>query len=383
MNDWVFEGATIVTPNEVLRDAWLHVSEDRIVGLGRGEPPSGPCIRQVDSSNRTIVPGFLDLHCHGGSGRSLYSGERDDARVVAASHLRRGTTGMLASIGTTALPQMLKAARAISAVIEDGTAPNILGIHFEGPFLSSRRRGAQTLTALREPNVSTMNELIDAADGHALSMTIAPELPGAIEIITAFRDHIVFSIGHTDATAEQFTAAVDAGARQVTHLFNAMPPVHHRAPGPVARALLDDRVVSELILDGEHLADDTVRLAMAIAGSARLILVTDAMPAAGLGDGEFSFADRAVVVRKSVAHLRGTTTLAGSTLFLARAVDRAVRHLQVPLSDAVRISATNAARLMGWQDRGELRVGARADLVILGADGALTMVIHDGIDVLR
>jgi N-acetylglucosamine-6-phosphate deacetylase len=208
-----------------------------------------------------------------------------------------------------------------------------------------------------------------AAGGHALSMTIAPELPGALDLIRDYGGEVVFCLGHTDATGTLFREATALGARAVTHLFNAMPPLHHRTPGPVAAALLDPRLSCELILDGHHLADDTVRMAHRLAGPGRLMLVSDAMPAAGLSDGTYRFADRVVSVEAGVAHLRGTATLAGSTLFVAEAFRRAVDGIGLPVTDAVRMAATTAAGLYGLGDRGALRAGARADLVEL--DGEL------------
>jgi N-acetylglucosamine-6-phosphate deacetylase len=250
-------------------------------------------------------------------------------------------------------------------VIEDGSAPNVAGIHFEGPFLSPARRGAQTATALRDPDPGILEGLLDAAGGHAVSMTIAPELPGALELIDAYRGRIRFCLGHTDATGDRFREAVDRGARVATHLFNAMPPLHHRAPGPVAAALLDDRVTCELIADGHHLAPDTIRLAHRAAGPGRLVFVSDAMPAAGQADGRYAYVDREVVVADGAAFLAGTATLAGSASFLADAFRRAVADVGLPVTDAARMCAGNAARLLGLTDRGAVRPGLRADLVVL------------------
>jgi N-acetylglucosamine-6-phosphate deacetylase len=363
--------ALLSTPDGDLDGGWLAVGDGRIIALGSGAPPPaapGAATAVTDLRGRRLVPGFVDPHCHGGAGHSLYTGDPDDVRAAALGHLARGTTTLLASVATVAPPAMEDAARAVAAVIGDGSAPNLAGIHFEGPFLSPVRRGAQTRDALRAPDRALLERLLSAAGGHALSMTIAPELPGALDLIRDYGGEVVFCLGHTDATGTLFREATELGARAVTHLFNAMPPLHHRDPGPVAAALLDPRLSCELILDGHHLADDTVRLAHQLAGPGRLMLVSDAMPAAGLSDGTYRFADRVVTVEAGVAHLRGTSTLAGSTLFVAEAFRRAVDGIGLPVTDAVRMAATTAAELYGLSDRGALRAGARADLVELDED---------------
>ncbi|MFI6348229.1 N-acetylglucosamine-6-phosphate deacetylase [Streptomyces sp. NPDC050560] len=346
---------------------WLLVRDGLVHALGHGTPPDVP--EPVEElRGGLVVPGFVDPHCHGGGGHCVYTGDPDDVRAAAASHLAHGTTAMLASVATVEPPAMEAAARAVASVIDDGSAPNLVGIHFEGPFLSPARRGAQTADALRRPEPAVLERLLDAAGGHAVSMTIAPELPGAAELVRDHADDLVWCLGHTDADPAAFERAVALGARAVTHLFNAMPPLHHRAPGPVAAALLDGRLVCELILDGHHLADDTARLAHRLAGPGRLALVSDAMAAAGMPDGDYAFADREVTVTGGVARLRGTGTLAGSTLFVAEAFRRARTVLGLGTDDAVRMASTTAAGLLGLGDRGALRPGARADLVLLDGD---------------
>lgn len=368
------EHARIVAAAGVIEDGWLLAS-DRIEAIGRGVPPRPTDAANVDAGGEWLVPGFVDVHCHGGGGRAIYSGQTEDVRIAARTHLEHGTTTMLASIGSMALPRMLQAASAVATVIEDGSAPNLVGIHFEGPFLSPQRSGAQTANALVLPSESVLDSLLDAAGGHTRLMTIAPELPGAIELV-ARRPDIEFAIGHTDADSAQFDRAVDAGAHHVTHLFNAMPPIGHRAPGPAVRAMLDDRVTVEIIADGHHLADDAMRLALRTAGRERVVLVTDAMAATGLGDGHYAFADREVDVTDGVARLHGTATLAGSTLLLAEAFERLVSKLGVSVPDAVRMASTNAADRMRLADRGRLETGARADLLLVSNDGSVRRLLR-------
>jgi N-acetylglucosamine-6-phosphate deacetylase len=273
------------------------------------------------------------------------------------------------------LDRMVRAAEAIA----EAGAPNVRGIHFEGPFLSHRRRGAQTADALLAPDEKVFDELIGAAGGRAMAMTIAPELPGAIELIERHRDEITFAVGHTDDDGTWTRRAFDAGARTATHVFNAMPAMTHRRPGPVGAALTDDRIACELIADGIHLSPEALTVATRTAGPDRTILVTDAMAATGLGDGEYSFADRHVQVRDGVATLRGTETLAGSVHFLADALATAVRDLGIPVAQAAQLVASNAARHYGWHDRGTLAIGNVADLVLLSPDLTVKAVYLAGV----
>lgn len=364
----------IVTPDGIV-DGWVRIDGDAIVEIGRGDLSSVDVL--VDAGEGWAVPGFVDLHCHGGDGASLYSGTREDVAVVARGHLAAGTTSMFASVATMSADAMLRAADHIVAAVRAGEAPNIVGVHFEGPFLSARRKGAQQESALQHPSAEFLDELLERAAGLPVIMTIAPELPGATELIATYADRVIFALGHSDATLEEGIAGIDAGARLVTHAFNAMPPLDHRHPGLVGAALTDPRVRIELIADGHHLHDAVLAFAASAVGSSRAILVTDASAAAGLSDGDHDFPDRLVTVRDGRVTLRGTQTLAGSALRLAAAHAR-MRRLGTPAEDAVRLSSGNAAALVGLADRGALRVGARADIVVLDPELRVTAVMQGG-----
>ena len=362
--------ARLGTPTPV--DGWLRIESGVITGLGPGEPPRVDEV--VDVAGQWVLPGFVDTHCHGGGGAALYSGDPDDVLRAARTHLQHGTTTLIASVATMRLDRMLAAATAIA----EAAAPTIRGIHFEGPFLSPHRRGAQTESALLAPSEQVFTQLIDAAQGLAVSMTIAPELPGAIELIRHHHQEITFAVGHTDDDGSHTRQAIDAGARTATHLFNAMPAMTHRRPGPVGVALLDDRVGCELIADGTHLSREAMTVAIRTAGLDRAILVTDAMAATGLGDGDYSYADRHVTVLDGVAKLRSTDTLAGSVHFLSDALSNAVRLLGLTVPQAAALVSTNAARHYGWRDRGTIAVGNTADLVLLSNDLTIQTVYLAG-----
>jgi N-acetylglucosamine-6-phosphate deacetylase len=347
----------------------VQIEGDAVVAVGLCEPAG----EVIDVAGGWLVPGFVDTHCHGGGGAALYSGNADDVRRAARAHLLQGTTTLIASVATMHLDRMVAAATAIV----EAAAPNIHGIHFEGPFLSPNRRGAQTASALLHPDESVFTQLIEAAGGLATSMTIAPELPGAIDLITNHPE-LTFAVGHTDDDGTFTRQAFDAGARTATHLFNAMPAMTHRRPGPVGVALLDDRVACELIADGTHLSPEALTVATRTAGLERSILVTDAMAATGLGDGDYAFADRRVTVHDKVAKLHGTDTLAGSVHFLSDALAYAVQTLDLTVPQATALVSTNAARHYGWHDRGTLAVGNRADLVVLAEDLSVEAVYRSG-----
>jgi N-acetylglucosamine-6-phosphate deacetylase len=371
-----FTRARLVLSDRVVT-GWLQIRAGEITGVGEGDPPAADG-DIVDLGGDYLAPGLVDIHCHGAAGAVVYSGSVDDLHRVAAAHLHHGTTSMLASVATTEPEVMIAAAAVIGRAVRAGDPPNIAGLHLEGPFLCRERRGAQTESALRTPDPGLLTELLDAAGDIPIMVTIAPELPGAIDLIRGFGDRCRFAIGHTDADHQQTVHAVDAGARHVTHLFNAMPAFGHRDPGPVAAALTDDRLTFELIADGHHLAAPV--LAMATAGpTSRAVLVTDASAAAGLADGRYRFADRDLEVADGAVRRVGTGRLAGSTAFLVACLRHLVQVVGVPLQQAVAMATAVPARAAGLRDRGTLRPGGRADLLLLNPDLGVRSVYSGGV----
>ncbi|WP_416971370.1 N-acetylglucosamine-6-phosphate deacetylase [Streptomyces sp. 4F14] len=331
---------------------------------------------RIDLTGHYLIPGFVDLHNHGGGGAS-FSGTADDVQTALQTHRTHGTTTLVASTVTNDLDVLARQAGLLSEFAEDG---EIAGIHFEGPFISPCRKGAHSEALLRHPDPADVRKLIDAARGHATMLTLATELPGGIDSVRLLTEHgVIAAIGHTDATYEQTREAIEAGATVATHLFNAMPPLGHRAPGPVAALLEDPRVTVELINDGTHLHPAALELAFRLAGAERVAFITDAMDAAGIGDGRYLLGPLEVEVAGGVARLVEGGAIAGSTLTLDRAFKRAVTVDGIRIEDAVQALCVNPARLLGrWGEIGSLEPGKLADLLVLDENFDLKGVMRHG-----
>ena len=366
----VLSGANVVLPTGTVNHGRVIVDGTRIAG-------SAPENAQViDVTGDWLVPGFVDIHNHGGGGAS-FSGTAEDVLTAIRTHRVHGTTTLVASTVTDDMDFLVKQAGLLSELAEQG---DIAGIHFEGPFISPCRKGAHSEELLRDPDPAEVRKLIDAARGRAKMVTLATELPGGIDSVRLLAEHgVIAAIGHTNATYEQTVAAIDAGATVATHLFNAMPQIGHRAPGPITALLEDDRVTVELIDDGIHLHAASFRLAFHHAGPSRVALITDAMDAAGVGDGRYLLGPMEVEVSEGVARLVEGGTIAGSTLTLDRAFQRAVTVDRLPVGDVVAAISANPAKLLGLYDRvGSLEPGKDADLVVLDHQFALKGVMRRG-----
>lgn len=370
----ILTAAQVVTPARILAPGWLLLDGDRIVEVGEGAPPR---TADVDLGSATVTPGFVDLHVHGGGGASFDTGTADAAYVAAAAHLAHGTTSMAASLVTDTPERMADAVRELALLVDDG---RLAGIHLEGPWLSPRRSGAHQPGALTDPAPAAIEALLTAGSGAVRMVTLAPELPGGVDAVRRLDDAgVLVAIGHTDATYDEARAAIDAGARLGTHLFNAMRPLHHRDPGPVG-ALLDAPVDVELIADGVHLHPAVLRTVFA-AKPGRCILVTDAMAAAGAPDGDYRLGPMAIEVRDGVARLAdgsGGGAIAGSTLTMDAAVRFAVRTAGLPLLDVVHAASTTPAAAWGLTDVGAIEAGRRADLVVLDDRLEVVRVMREG-----
>ncbi|MCZ4099548.1 N-acetylglucosamine-6-phosphate deacetylase [Streptomyces sp. SID13666] len=367
----VLTGARVVLPSGVVENGRVTVDGGRIVADESAEAGT------VDLSGCTVVPGFVDIHNHGGGGASFTSGTPEEILTGVRTHREHGTTTVVASTVTGEMDVLAQRAALLSELVEQG---DLAGIHFEGPFISPCRKGAHMESLLRDPDPAEVRKLIDAARGTAKMVTLATELPGGLDSVRLLVEHgVIAAIGHTDATYEQTIEAIEAGATVATHLFNAMPTLNHRAPGPIAALLEDERVTVELINDGTHLHPAVLELAFGSAGADRVAFITDAMDAAGFGDGHYDLGPMAVEVKDGVARLVENGSIAGSTLTLDTAFKRAVTVDRLSLADTVRAISANPARLLGQYDRiGSLEAGKDADLVVLDASYDLVGVMRKG-----
>ncbi|MFD6328092.1 N-acetylglucosamine-6-phosphate deacetylase [Streptomyces niveus] len=391
----VLAGARVVLPAGVVENGRVRVEAGRIASVG-GEADQGVGVASVggeagrgapeasvlDLTGHWVVPGFVDMHNHGGGGASFTSGGVDEVLKGVRTHQEHGTTTLVASTVTGEMDFLAQRAGFLSELVEQG---DLAGIHFEGPFISPCRKGAHSEALLRDPDPAEVRKLLDAARGTARMVTLATELPGGIDSVRLLAEHgVIAAIGHTDATYEQTVEAIDAGATVATHLFNAMPPLGHRAPGPIAALLEDERVTVELINDGTHLHPAALELAFHRAGADRVAFITDAMDAAGFGDGVYQLGPLEVEVKDGVARLAVGGSIAGSTLTLDTAFKRAATIDRLPVTDIVRAISANPAKLLGVYDRvGSLEPGKDADLVILDADFAIAGVLRRGEWVVR
>jgi N-acetylglucosamine-6-phosphate deacetylase len=353
-----------------LPGAWLLLDGDTIAAAGSGDAPEAT--DTIDLEGAFIAPGFLDLHGHGAGGHA-YDDGGDELRAALAVHRAHGTTRSVISLVTQPLARLRDRLAEVATVTADD--PLVLGTHLEGPFLARERRGAHDPAFLREPDQAVIDELLDAAAGTLRQVTLAPELPGGLDAVSRFTGSgVVVAVGHTEADLAQTRAAFDAGARILTHAFNAMPGIHHREPGPVIAAIEDPRITLELVLDGHHVHPDVAELLFRGAPG-RVALITDSMAAAASADGDYRLGSLNVSVRDGLAVLSGTSTIAGSTLTQDAALRNAVGLCGLSKVEAVAALTAVPARALGLGSRfGLLESGYAADVVVLDEDLRVTTV---------
>lgn len=367
-------GARILTPDAEIRRGTVVIRDGRIAKVGpRVRPPAGATVTELP--NTTLVPGFIDIHVHGGGGFSLSTRDPEEIRSYARWVVAGGVTSFVASVvagGADRSEARLRAIARAGGPVADGAS--LMGAHLEGPFVNPVRRGALPESWLRQPDVPLLRRLIDAAEGHLRLLTMAPELPGARAVLKeAVSAGCVVALGHSDAGYDQAREAFDAGARHLTHAFNAMRPLHHREPGLLGAALDSAGVTVELIADGVHVHPAAARMLVAAKDTANVALITDGVSCAGLSEGTFSIGEQEV-------HLsQGRITLADGTIAGGAAtMDAVVRSVLdwglAPLAGAVRMASTVPARVLGQDSRkGRIAPGYDADLVALDEELKVAM----------
>jgi N-acetylglucosamine-6-phosphate deacetylase len=361
------------TPFEEISDAIVVIQGSKISAVGqRGKVDLPRGVRELHAGGRIVAPGFVDVHIHGAGGRDVMEGSREALEIIAATVATHGTTSLVATTVTASEKETRDSVAGIAHFILNTSqyparelSAEILGIHFEGPFISPARRGVHPAKWVMPPSSEMLAHLLGEARGTAQILTLAPELPGALDLIFAARKAgLIVSLGHTDATYEQAQAAIEAGASHAAHVFNAMRPFSHRGTGVIGAVLTSPKVSAELIADGVHVDDAAMRMLVGLKTPDRVILVSDGISATGMPDGKYQLGMFEVKVSGGVAR-NSEGKLAGSTLTLDRALRNMVA-LGVPLSSALQMLTANPARQIGLGARkGVLAPGADADLVFL------------------
>jgi N-acetylglucosamine-6-phosphate deacetylase len=384
----VYAARRLYTPLEEIPDPLLTVEDGRIVEIFSRSSREVPAKAvTVDFGDASIVPGFFDVHIHGGAGLDAMRAAPSDLPRLGSFLTTHGVTAYFPTTVAAPLDSIYTALDRLAGAIEQAQSdkPNNgppvarpLGIHLEGPFLSHKRRGVHPPEYLAAPTVELFDRFCQAARGHVKMLTIAPEIPGAIEVIAeANRRGVCVSIGHSDADFPTAQAAVAAGARHATHTFNAMRPLDHRDPGIIAEVLTDDRLSADIIVDGIHVSPPVVKLFLQSKGADRAVLITDAISATGMPDGQYQLGPIQVEVKDGKCTSNGS--LAGSVLTMDRAVRNVTQFSPWSLREAVRAATLNPARAVGMCDaHGVLAPDANADFTVLNAAGEVVKTIVGG-----
>lgn len=378
----IIHGVTLISAGTEVRDAWVEFSRGHVHASGTGNAWAAreAEVQIVDGTGYYLAPGFIDIHGHGGGGYSYDQGI-DEILAASKAHLVRGTTRQVLSLVANPVDAMIAQIGRVREAMASN--PHILGAHLEGPFFALAHKGAHEPQFLVDPTPERVAALLAASMGVVQQITLAPELPGGMEAVEAFaRAGIVVAVGHTGADYATALEAFRRGASILTHAFNAMPPILHRAPGPIVAALDTPSVTLEAICDGVHVHPSVLRMLFDSAPE-RIALVTDAMAAAGAADGDYVLGTLPVYVVDGVARL-DSGQIAGSTLTQNRAVQVAVHQVGVSLPQAVASATLAPARALGIDDKfGGLEVGKVADAVLLRRDLSVERVWLAGTEVER
>ncbi len=376
----VILNGTIITPFQLLQDKMVMIEKGKIVTITDSKKNLSTLknIEVIEAQDKFVVPGFIDLHVHGGGGADIMDGEAEAVKQVATTHSQYGTTAFLPTTMTMSKEKIIKSLRSIQQAKTKGTgAAEILGVHLEGPYINKEKKGAQKEEDITEFSTEKFLELHQAS-GHLIHLvTLAPELPGAIEFIRwLHQKDFIISAGHTNATYQQMQDAIHAGLAHISHLFNAMRGLHHREPGVVGAALTEPELTAEVIADGIHIHPIILKMIHQLKGARKVILVTDAMRATGLPEGIYDLGGQEVIVKEEQARLQDST-LAGSVLTMDKAVYNMVTKAGVSILEAIQMASYNPAKLLGVDNKkGTLEPGKDADIVILNKnlEAELTMV---------
>ncbi len=377
----ILAGGDVVTPRKILKSSVVLVEDGIIKRIAKRESAGPhPGISTIDCRGKLVFPGFFDVHTHGGAGYDFKDEDEGAYRALSTYYFSHGATSVLATLVPLPHGLLVTAVRRLAEYLkrQNGDS-NIMGIHLEGPYINRAMSGGNKKEYIEEPDLREFRKVIEAGEGFIKLITVAPELNGIDEIISeAVMAGVVVAVGHSNADARTAAKAVDLGASQVTHLFNAMPGLHHRTPGFLSEALVSDALDAQIIADGIHVHPDIMRLALKIKSPDRVLLITDSMRAAGLPDGDYDSAGNIVNVVGGISRM-ADGTLAGSTLGFEKGVALVAGFDGVGLPELSRMASTNAARSIGIDGRtGSLEEGKSADIVVLDNDFRVWLTLKDG-----
>ncbi|HAA80762.1 MAG TPA: N-acetylglucosamine-6-phosphate deacetylase [Thermoanaerobacter sp.] len=377
MKNLLLKHGEIYTQDEIIYDGDLLISEGKISNIGKNL--STDDVEIIDVEGKKIVPGFIDIHIHGGVGYDTMNATYEALNAISIHLAKHGVTSFCATTMTMDVPYILNALKNINETMKKGTGgAQILGAYVEGPFISKEHKGAQDEKYIIQPDKELFDKFLEVSGDNIKVVALAPEKdPDGSFVEHVTKKGVKVSLGHTNATYEEMKNGVDHGATIAVHTYNGMKGLHHREPGALGEVFLDDRIYSEVISDFIHTHPASVKILIKIKGTDKVILISDAMPACGLGDGEYIFGGQKVLVKEGVAKLENGS-LAGSTLTLDKALAN-ITFLGVPLFEACKMASLNPAKAIGVDDRkGSIEVEKDADIVVLNNDLTVYMTIIEG-----
>jgi len=377
----VIRNGTIITPYKTMKNGVVIFESEKIVAVGRESDVKMPkSARIIDASDKIVAPGFIDLHIHGGKGRDIMDASYEAINEIAKFVASHGTTSFVPTTISAPGPDLLRAMEAVKTAMEKGTdGAEVLGAHLEGPYISLEKHGAHDTNYIRHPSLEEFGEIWETCNHAVRIVTLAPEIEGSRLFIQKLRElGIVVSIGHSNATYIQAIDAIKQGVRHATHVFGRMSGFNHREPGVVGAVLTHDELTAELICDSIHVHPAAMDLLTRAKGSKKVVLVTDAIRAAGMPDGKYALGKQYIIVKDGVSRLE-SGDLAGSTLTMDRAVRNVMKLVGLPLQTAVEMATINPAVAIGVNgNKGSLELGKDADIVIIDDELNVYMTIVKG-----
>ena len=379
MNHKMITNVNVLLPHQLLPSATVCVADGKIERIVTQESLQiDDKYEHIDGQGMWLIPGMIDVHIHGANGYDMMDGTEASIQEVSRACAATGCTSFLATSVSSTIEDLLNMIRSVKSVIGHEHGAKIVGIHLEGPYLNPKRKGMQNEKYLRHPDLEEMKLIFQEAGSLIKMVTIAPELPGGLELISYLKEQgVVIAVAHSDATYEEAKEAFGAGASHVTHCFNGMRPIHHRDPGLIVAAFEEPHVSLQAIVDQVHLHPAIVRLMHRIKGPEGMVLITDALQAMGLGDGDYLFGGHHVHVTEGIARL-ADGTLASSTVTMNEALRLTVEN-GIPLIDAVQMASTSPARILGLSSKGNIEVGFDADFVLLNEKYEVQWTMIEGV----